>query len=194
MSRSIGLIALGFLLAAVLFITTSVLIAWTGPASAPPSGNVSAPINVGTTDQVKNAGLSLNSLAVFGNAILSGASRYLNFGTIAGSGGYGIRDDAGTMQFKNNGGSWTALSTSTSQWTTSGASLTYSGTITVNDAYIADRGLWASQLGRLGGQFAPSWGMSCPSGSVVVSLQQSCAMMAGSTCWITGVICQWINQ
>ncbi len=84
-------------------------LAWTVPSSAPPNGNVSAPINVGATDQIKNAGLGLNSLAVFGNAILNGASRYLNFGTTAGSSGYGIRDNAGTLEFKNSDGNWQSM-------------------------------------------------------------------------------------
>ncbi len=46
--------------------------AWTGPSQSPPNGNVSPPVNVGTTDQVKNAGLSVNALAVFGNSSLTG--------------------------------------------------------------------------------------------------------------------------
>jgi hypothetical protein len=107
-------LALGFLLGAIVFIGASLVLAWTGPTSAPPNGNVSAPINVGTTDQIKNAGLGLNSLAVFGNAILSGTSRYLNFGSTAGSSGYGFRDNAGTMEFKSSGGTWQAIATSTS--------------------------------------------------------------------------------
>ena len=74
-----------------------------------PNGNVSAPINVGTTDQIKNAGLGVNSLAVFGDAIHSGASRYLNFGSPAGSRGYGIRDNARTIEFKSSGGSWQGM-------------------------------------------------------------------------------------
>ena len=102
-------LALGFLLGAIVFIAASVLLAWTGPTSAPPNGNVSAPINVGATDQIKNAGLGLNSLAVFGNAILNGTSRYLNFGSTAGSSGYGFRDNAGTMEFKNTGGDWQGI-------------------------------------------------------------------------------------
>lgn len=32
---------------------------------------------------------------------------YINWGTTYGSSGYGIRDNAGTMEFKNNAGSWT---------------------------------------------------------------------------------------
>jgi hypothetical protein len=96
----------GFVIGAILFSCLSIAIAWTGPTSAPPNGNVSAPINTGMTNQVKNGGLSVNALAVFGNTILSGASRYLNFGTTIGSGGYGIRDNAGVMQFRNSTGSW----------------------------------------------------------------------------------------
>jgi len=97
--------------------TSMIVLAWAGPTSAPPSGNVSAPINVGTTDQIKNASLGINALAVFGNTILSGTSRYLNFGTIPDeeppSSGYGIRDNAGTMEFKNTGGSWRGFLPST---------------------------------------------------------------------------------
>ncbi len=48
-------------------LAASVLSAWTGPTATAPSGNVSAPINVGTTDQVKNGGLSVNALTVFGS-------------------------------------------------------------------------------------------------------------------------------
>jgi hypothetical protein len=109
----IATLALGFILGSVVFIGASIVLAWTGPAAAPPSGNVDAPINVGTTDQIKNAGLGVNSLAVFGNAILSGTSRYLNFGDSAGESGYGIRDNAGTMEFKDNEGSWSRFLAST---------------------------------------------------------------------------------
>ncbi len=62
------------------------------------SGNV----GIGTTSP-------LAKLDVYGDAILSGTSRYLNFGSISGTSGYGIRDNAGTLQFKNSGGSWADL-------------------------------------------------------------------------------------
>jgi hypothetical protein len=35
-----------------------------------------------------------------------GASKYLNFGGITGSDGYGMRDNSGTLQFKNSAGTW----------------------------------------------------------------------------------------
>ena len=56
----------------VLFIGTAIAQAWTGPSQTPPNGNISAPVNVGTTDQVKNAGLAVNTLAVFGNTSVTG--------------------------------------------------------------------------------------------------------------------------
>jgi hypothetical protein len=105
-----------------------VAVAWTGPSASPPDNNVSAPVNVGATSQTKNGALGVNSLAVFGNTLPSGSSRYLNWGTTAGSGGYGIRDVSGTLQFKNTGGSWQTLQTAVTTyvalgaggWTTSG--------------------------------------------------------------------------
>jgi len=46
--------------------------AWVGPTAAPPGNNTDAPINIGTTDQIKNGRLGLGSLAVFGNSAFSG--------------------------------------------------------------------------------------------------------------------------
>jgi hypothetical protein len=99
---------IGFAVGAVFFVAASLVLAWTGPTSAPPNGNVSAPINVGTTDQIKNAGLAINALAVFGNSILQAAS-YLNWGSTSGSNGYGFHDNNGKMEFKNSGGSWQSM-------------------------------------------------------------------------------------
>jgi hypothetical protein len=124
--------------------TSFLVVAWTGPTSPPPSGNVAAPINVGTTDQIKDGGLGVNALAVFGNAILSGASRYLNFGTIAGASGYGLRDSAGTMQFKNAGGSWTAIGSGSSSLGGSGTANylpKFTTTTTLGNSQIFDNGM-----------------------------------------------------
>ncbi len=40
--------------------------AWSAPIESAPGGTLSAPINAGSTDQVKDGGISLNALAVFG--------------------------------------------------------------------------------------------------------------------------------
>lgn len=49
-----------------------------------------------------------------GNTFIGGnlsipISGYLNIGTTLGTSGYGFRDNAGTMEFKNSGGSWAAF-------------------------------------------------------------------------------------
>jgi hypothetical protein len=43
------------------------------------------------------------------NVLINGINKYLNFNSISGSSGYGFRDNAGTIEFKNSGGTWTAL-------------------------------------------------------------------------------------
>ena len=48
--------------------------AWTPPPAAPPTSNTEAPVNVGTTDQVKNGGLSVDALSVTGNTNVTGTS------------------------------------------------------------------------------------------------------------------------
>lgn len=90
----------------VILFSVNLLSAWSGPAQAPPSGNTPQPIHVGSVDQVKDGGLSVDALAVFGNMILAGTTNYLNFGTTAGESGYGFRNNNGTMQFKNQSGNW----------------------------------------------------------------------------------------
>ena len=46
--------------------------AWVGPTQAPPGGNTSTPIHVGSTNQVKDGGLSVNALSVFGGGYFQG--------------------------------------------------------------------------------------------------------------------------
>ncbi len=62
-------------------------------------------------------------LDVNGDVAISGYNHYINFnadGSGVGSGGYGIRDTGGTMQFKNSGGTWTNFGAGTLQWTDDG--------------------------------------------------------------------------
>ena len=45
------------------------------------------------------------------NLLINGVSKYLNFNTLSGSSGYGFRDNSGTIQWKNSGGSWQNIGT-----------------------------------------------------------------------------------
>ena len=62
---------LGILLTAALGVNY-LFAAWTGPTQAPTGGNTSTPVHVGTTDQVKNGGLSVDALSVFGSGYFQG--------------------------------------------------------------------------------------------------------------------------
>lgn len=43
--------------------------------------------------------------------LVAGSNHYINFNTVTGTNGYGFRDNAGIMEFKNSGGSWTGIGT-----------------------------------------------------------------------------------
>jgi hypothetical protein len=123
------------------FLSVAFVSAWTGPTAAPPGNNAAAPLNVGSVNQVKNGNIGVNGLAVFGNTLLQGSS-YLNFGSTAGSGGYGIWDNGGTLNFKNSGGSWQSLQTIVSNLV-GGGSLT--------GPYLPTYASWASSGTGSGG-------------------------------------------
>ncbi len=128
MKHSISLITT-FALGAIIFGAASILLAWTGPTQTAPGGNVSPPINTGSTAQIKagafgiksvsplvfdfevNGSTLLNSIVtIAGDTLMSGATRYLNFGSTAGSAGYGIRNNSGSMEFKNSGAAgWSSI-------------------------------------------------------------------------------------
>lgn len=61
-------------------------------------------VGIGTTSP-------LSALDVYGNLSVTGANRYLNFGNNTGTVGYGLRDNAGVMQWKNASGDWNNFST-----------------------------------------------------------------------------------
>jgi hypothetical protein len=85
---------------------------------------------------VKGAASQTGDLAQFQNSsgtvlakvdasgyIAEQASGYINFGSTTGTSGYGFKDNGGTVQYKNSGGSWTNLGNS--QWTTTGSDIYY---------------------------------------------------------------------
>lgn len=124
-------------------LSAGIVSGWTGPTASPPSGNVAAPLNISVADQTKNGWIGLDSLSIFKHMIISGVSaadpslRYLNFGSAWDASGYGIRDNNGTLEFKNSGGAWSSLQSiiynycqgggcgGASQWTTSGSNIYY---------------------------------------------------------------------
>ncbi|MBI4118060.1 MAG: hypothetical protein HY455_00780 [Parcubacteria group bacterium] len=73
MSHTIIHFAKGFLLALILVVGISyVHAAWSEPTATPPNNNTAPPINEGAVDQVKDAGLSVDALTVFGDSYITG--------------------------------------------------------------------------------------------------------------------------
>lgn len=97
------------ILLAVLTLALSVnylFAAWTRPTQTPPAGNTAQPIHVGTTDQVKNGGLSVDALSVFGGGYFQGSVQV---------GSSGTSPQEGTVRFTGAdfegymGGAWVSL-------------------------------------------------------------------------------------
>lgn len=48
------------------------------------------------------------------NVLINGLNKYLNFGTLSGENGYGIRDNSGIIEYKNSGDVWSGIGSSVS--------------------------------------------------------------------------------
>lgn len=82
---------------------------------------------------------------------IRGTDKYLNFGSVPGASGYGFRDNAGTLEFKNSGGSWAPFgsgggSQTGIQFQDEGINLGSSGT--VNIVNFTGVGVTASRVGN----------------------------------------------
>ncbi len=77
------------------YATDGTTVSGTSSVFIAPTGN----FGIGTTSP-------LAPLTVYGNTLMEGANRYLNFGTTVGSSGYGLRDNSGIIQFKKSDGNW----------------------------------------------------------------------------------------
>jgi len=61
----------------------------------------------------ENVGGYLQTTAPLGyNILINGTDRYLNWGVLSGTTGYGIRDNAGAIEVKSSGGAWASIFTS----------------------------------------------------------------------------------
>jgi len=145
-------IALGTFALCVTF--SGIALAWNGPSSSPPSGNVDAPINVGDVSQAKDGYLGVNELTApnsgysfenNGNALVEGVlaltgslslgstNQYINFDTSqqgGGANGYGLRDNGGLIQVKDMGDpNWTTITSlggsGSNYWTATGGGIYY---------------------------------------------------------------------
>jgi uncharacterized protein (TIGR02145 family) len=83
------------------FSVSYVFAAWSGPTATPPDGNTDAPVNVGIVDQIKDAGLGVNALSVFGRGLFSGEVQIGSTGLVCDSNVYGTikyNEDSNCLQ------------------------------------------------------------------------------------------------
>lgn len=111
-------VTVGLLVAATLVVYAQS--SWSGPTAPPPGNNTPAPLNVSAVDQLKDGGLGVGRLAVFGNAYVSGnvgvgvtaPSQALDVGGyVRGGTGLCIGDDCRTSWPAGGGGVTSASGT-----------------------------------------------------------------------------------
>lgn len=119
--------------------------------------------NIGQVEIGTSTPISGTLLGIFGDADLK-ASSYLNWGLTDGTAGYGLRDNAGTLQFKNNGGSWTNLGSVT--YPASGDIIVSTGTTSAPSGIAPVNGLCIVGAGG-------AWGAGACSGVAGINLGTS---------------------
>ncbi len=135
-----------------LLMAGDVFSAWTVPGQLPPNGNVDAPINVGTTDQIKVGGLGIGGLDVAGGAIVRGTSvtTDVDFTVMGKVGAREYCDETGANCSTTVGGgggtwgTWTAVSRSPRTWyqnnATTGRAIHYQTAYGANWVYVSPTG------------------------------------------------------
>lgn len=73
------------------------------------AGTTSAYFVITAGNQAIAGTKTFNDTPVMPSGLRSAAGTYLSFGSTYGSTGYGIRDNSGTLEYKNSGGSWAAM-------------------------------------------------------------------------------------
>ncbi len=149
--------------ALVLAVGLSYAYAWTGPIGVAPTNNTPPPINQGTDDQVKSAGLSLNTLGVFGNAAITG---YLDTGTVRLSNVNVAGAACSPNGALSRDASGMALSCASGVWAVTGGGTTPTG---LRGIYYPLRGKTISCLSSP----TTGWAMVDSNGDIFVRIQSS---------------------
>src|SRR3989338_8533082 len=157
--------------------------ALTGPIQAPPGGNAPTPVHIGTTNQVKDGGLGLNALSVFGNGYFQDN---VGIGTVSPQAKLDVAGDAKISQGLQVGNTSNAIA-GTIRWTGSNfegydgsawKSLT-SGDTTIITSDVTDcnnnSGNWVDEQGVC---YLPVAG-GCPSGW---TQKENYSTTQGNTC------------
>jgi hypothetical protein len=132
-------------------------LAWTGPLTAPPGGNASAPINVSATAQTKSGLMNFSNGLNAYNTNSGGWTGEFNWPNNTAV-GYGIlvgSSASGYSQFENASGYYTLVAQSSNGINTN-------GNVQASDVYDALTGIWMSSLvgGNIGHKSGGGFGTS----------------------------------
>lgn len=125
-----------------------------------------------------------NSVRVDSAELSVPASQYINWGLTRGTSGYGFRDNAGTMEFKDDGGSWAPFGTSSLTDGDKGdITLTSSGTVWTidNDVVTFAKMQNAANNSRLVGSGATGGGADYTEISLAGKLSIAGTVLTGTT-------------
>jgi hypothetical protein len=106
----------------------------------------------------------INGAGVARGSIIAPASSYWNFGVTTGETGYGFRDNSGTMEFKNSGGSWTPTATDSNYWARTG---TVVSPATATDQLVVGASALHSDVTLGGAKSISSWIASTTLGNFI---------------------------
>jgi hypothetical protein len=173
------------ILALVLAVGANYVYAWTGPTQVAPDGNTAAPLNVGTSPQVKNGGLFLNTLLVSGQVRVADGTQGAGTRVFASTDGIGTGGWV-TPASLGIGGGVTSISSGNTSITVSPT--TGAVVITANTAAqcAALGGVWGGSSCTFAGSTAAVSG-SVVGGGVV-------QMAAGVRQTLTGIGMSYMNR
>lgn len=127
-------------LVAAVFLANFIVLAWTEPGSTPPSGNVPAPVNVGSTAQTKTGALTVTALTASSTndeklRLTDDTTRYYTF-NVGDDGAFALKDEGANVRFKidNSGNILFSILTSCSTIDTDANGKLVCGTDAVDDS------------------------------------------------------------
>ncbi|MBP6904899.1 MAG: tail fiber domain-containing protein [Candidatus Pacebacteria bacterium] len=80
-----------------------------GPNTSTNGNSNSIAIGGYATNTAPNQLMIGSTTRAINQMVINGVNPYINFGTTGGTSGYGFRDNAGTVEYKNFGGAWAAI-------------------------------------------------------------------------------------
>ena len=110
--------------------------------------------------------------------LIYGSNKYINFGSTYGTNGYGVRDNSGTIECKNNGGSWGACGSGSGG---SGGGLNIQGSVSIGQIPYFNTTATSTAVATSTSLVTCTGSTSCGSGSYVIGNPLTITSTAGGS-------------